>query len=108
VERRSCAGGLGEGSPKSDERSADMFCDDIFGESPARIWNSGRGDGSLVDTSGIHENWDDAEGYYGYRIGEVLDGRYEVIASHGKGVFSSVVRVKDLKAGEGRTGRGCN
>ena len=33
-----------------------------------------------------------------YRFGEVLDGRYEVIASHGKGVFSIVVRAKDLKA----------
>lgn len=100
TERRSCAGGLGEGSPKS-ERSADMFCDDIFGESPARIRKPGRGDGLPVDTSGLHDNWDDAEGYYGYRIGEVLDGRYEVIASHGKGVFSSVVRAKDLKAGKG-------
>lgn len=100
AERRSCAGGLGEGSPKS-ERSADMFCDDIFGESPARIRKPGRGDGLPVDTSGLHDNWDDAEGYYGYRIGEVLDGRYEVIASHGKGVFSSVVRAKDLKAGKG-------
>lgn len=35
-----------------------------------------------------------------YRFGEVLDGRYEVIASHGKGVFSTVVRAKDLKAGK--------
>ena len=39
--------------------------------------------------------------YAGYRIGEVLDGRYEVIAAHGKGVFSTVVRAKDLKAGFG-------
>lgn len=34
----------------------------------------------------------------GYRFGEILDGRYEIIAAHGKGVFSTVVRVKDLKA----------
>lgn len=34
-----------------------------------------------------------------YRFGEVLDGRYEVAAAHGKGVFSTVVRAKDLKAG---------
>lgn len=39
--------------------------------------------------------------YAGYRFGEILDGRYEVIAAHGKGVFSSVVRAKDLKAGFG-------
>nr|GLL36861.1 pentatricopeptide repeat-containing protein At4g20090-like [Ipomoea trifida] len=37
----------------------------------------------------------------GYRFGEVLDGRYEIIASHGKGVFSTVVRARDLKAKPG-------
>ncbi|KAK6157656.1 hypothetical protein DH2020_011904 [Rehmannia glutinosa] len=70
-------GGLGEGSPK------------------------GKGDGVAVEKSGLHDNWDDAEGYYGYRFGEVLDGRYEIIAAHGKGVFSTVVRAKDLKAKPG-------
>lgn len=93
-------GALGEGSPKS-EVGADMFSDDIFGETPVKIRKPARGDGLPVDTSGLHDNWDDAEGYYSYRIGEVLDGRYEIIAAHGKGVFSSVVRAKDLKAGKG-------
>lgn len=37
----------------------------------------------------------------GYRFGEILDGRYEVTAAHGKGVFSTVVRAKNLKAGNG-------
>ncbi|MCI13590.1 serine/threonine-protein kinase PRP4, partial [Trifolium medium] len=36
-----------------------------------------------------------------YRFGEILDGRYEVTAAHGKGVFSTVVRAKNLKAGNG-------
>ncbi|KAH9314151.1 hypothetical protein KI387_022778, partial [Taxus chinensis] len=97
LERTLSTGGLGEGSPKS-EVAADMFSDDIFGESPAKIRKPGRVDGLPVDTSGLHDNWDDAEGYYSYRIGELLDGRYEIIAAHGKGVFSSVVRAKDLKA----------
>jgi serine/threonine-protein kinase PRP4 len=35
-EKNQAQAGLGEGSPKS-ERSADMFHDDIFGESPAGI-----------------------------------------------------------------------
>ncbi|KAG6410333.1 hypothetical protein SASPL_128391 [Salvia splendens] len=113
VEMPTGTGGLREGTPKS-ERSNDMFCDDIFGESPAGIRKSyvargllnllhGKGDGIAVEKSGLNDNWDDAEGYYGYRFGEVLDGRYEIIASHGKGVFSTVVQAKDLKAKPGDT-----
>ncbi|XP_047965541.1 serine/threonine-protein kinase prp4 [Salvia hispanica] len=97
VEMATGTGGLGEGTPKS-ERSNDMFCDDIFGESPAGARKAGKGDGVAAEKSGLNDNWDDAEGYYGYRFGEVLDGRYEIIAAHGKGVFSTVVRAKDLKA----------
>ncbi|KAK1300044.1 Serine/threonine-protein kinase AFC1 [Acorus calamus] len=93
------AGVLGEGTPKS-EKSADMFYDDIFGESPAGLRRLGKGDGLQIERSGLHDNWDDAEGYYSYRFGELLDGRYEVIAAHGKGVFSTVVRAKDLKPGK--------
>ncbi|KAG6471780.1 hypothetical protein ZIOFF_069226 [Zingiber officinale] len=98
------AGELGEGTPKS-ERSTDMFSDDIFGESPAGVSKMVtrqsalvKDEGPQIDQSCLYDNWDDAEGYYSYRFGEVLDGRYEVIAAHGKGVFSTVVRVKDLKA----------
>ncbi|KAL1206224.1 putative dual specificity protein kinase YAK1 [Cardamine amara subsp. amara] len=101
-EKTQAPAGLGEGSPKS-ERSADMFHDDIFGESPAgnrKVGHMrGKGDGVPMVRSGLHDNWDDAEGYYSYQFGELLDGRYEVIATHGKGVFSTVVRAKDLKAG---------
>ncbi|KAK6116353.1 hypothetical protein DH2020_049815 [Rehmannia glutinosa] len=100
LERPTGTGGLGEGTPKS-ERSVDMFCDDIFGASPASVRKTGKGDGVAIETSGLHDNWDDAEGYYGYRLGEVLDGRYEIVAAQGKGVFSIVVRAKDLKAKSG-------
>ncbi|KAI3971052.1 hypothetical protein MKX01_024699 [Papaver californicum] len=99
-EKTQGAGGLGDGTPKS-ERSTDMFSDDIFGESPAGGRKMGKGDGLQVERSGLNDNWDDAEGYYSYRFGEILDSRYEVIAAHGKGVFSTVVRAKDLKAGKG-------
>ncbi|KAL7196578.1 hypothetical protein ACSBR1_036564 [Camellia fascicularis] len=107
-DKTSGAGGLGEGTPKAcsvaknfSDRSDDMFCDDIFGESPAGLRKTGKGDGLTIERSGLHDNWDDAEGYYSYRFGEILDGRYEVTAAHGKGVFSTVVRAKDLKAGPG-------
>lgn len=48
-------------------------------------------------TAGLSDNWDDADGYYRARMGEVLDGRYQVLESHGRGVFSTVVKAKDLK-----------
>ncbi len=38
--------------------------------------------------------------FLGFRIGEILDGRYDVLAAHGSGVFSTVVRAHDLKAGK--------
>ncbi|CAN1839542.1 Serine/threonine-protein kinase PRP4 homolog [Linum perenne] len=91
-------GGLGEGTPKS-ERSEERYCDDIFGETPTTIRKVSKVDGLPVVRSALHDNWDDAEGYYSYRFGEILDGRYEIIAAHGRGVFSTVVRAKDLKAG---------
>ncbi|XP_008446582.2 uncharacterized protein LOC103489271 isoform X2 [Cucumis melo] len=92
--------GLGEGTPKA-EGSDGLFCDDIFGETPAAVRKMGKSDGLQIERSGLHDNWDDADGYYNYRFGEVLDGRYEIAAAHGKGVFSTVVRAKDLKAGPG-------
>ncbi|KAK4793393.1 hypothetical protein SAY86_023828, partial [Trapa natans] len=94
------ATGLGAGSPKS-EKPGDLFCDDIFGESPSGVRKTAKGGGLHIERTGLHDNWDDSEGYYSYRFGEILDGRYEVIASHGQGVFSNVVRCKDLQAGAG-------
>ncbi|KAE9618759.1 putative protein kinase CMGC-DYRK-PRP4 family [Lupinus albus] len=94
------ARGLGEGTPKS-ERSDDKFCDDIFGETPTGVRKSGKGDGLLIEKVGLNDNWDDPEGYYSYRFGEILDGRYEITAAHGKGVFSTVVQARNLKTGNG-------
>uniref|UniRef100_A0A6N2MXK7 non-specific serine/threonine protein kinase n=4 Tax=Salix viminalis TaxID=40686 RepID=A0A6N2MXK7_SALVM len=96
-ERTSGAAGLGEGSPKC-ERSDEKYCDDIFGETPVGVRKLGKGEGLPIVGSGLHDNWDDPVGYYSYRFGEVLDGQYEIVAAHGKGVFSTVVRAKDLKA----------
>lgn len=47
----------------------------------------------------LTDNWDDAEGYYRVRIGEILDNRYVVANYTGQGVFSTVVRAKDQARG---------
>lgn len=47
----------------------------------------------------LTDNWDDAEGYYRVRIGEVLDNRYIVSGFTGQGVFSNVVSARDQARG---------
>ncbi|KAL1131105.1 hypothetical protein AAG570_012342 [Ranatra chinensis] len=73
----------------------DMFAE---GDTPADQYNSP----GVVEKGGIGaenpsltDNWDDAEGYYRVRIGEILDSRYVVYGYTGQGVFSNVVRARD-------------
>lgn len=49
--------------------------------------------------SSMMDNWDDPEGYYNVRLGELYNGRYHVQQNLGKGMFSSVVRATDSKTG---------
>lgn len=52
--------------------------------------------GAAGSAVGLHDNWDDPEGYYRVILGEKLgDGRYQVYANLGRGIFSSVVRARD-------------
>ncbi|XP_044377559.1 serine/threonine-protein kinase prp4 isoform X2 [Triticum aestivum] len=94
-----CVSGFQEGIPKGD-RSSVILCDDIFGASPIRVQKLGNLDGMHVRKNSLHDNWDDEHGYYKYHLGEVLDGHYRITAGSGKGVFSTVVQAKDLKAGK--------
>ena len=51
--------------------------------------------------AGLHDNWDDPDGYYRVILGEKLGGgRYQVYANLGRGMFASVVRARDLHRGE--------
>ncbi|KAF2843084.1 putative Serine/threonine-protein kinase prp4, partial [Patellaria atrata CBS 101060] len=46
------------------------------------------------------DDWDDHEGYYRIIQGELLDGRYYVKYTLGKGVFASVVAAQNTKTGK--------
>lgn len=52
---------------------------------------AGGNNGSL-----LYDNWDDSEGYYKINIGENLNNQYSVYSCTGQGVFSNVVRARDL------------
>lgn len=45
----------------------------------------------------LADNWDDAEMYYRYRIGEIMDDRYRVVGTFGKGAFGEVLKAYDIK-----------
>lgn len=52
-----------------------------------------------AENPALTDNWDDAEGYYRVRVGEVLDGRYSVSGFTGQGVFSNVIVARDQARG---------
>jgi serine/threonine-protein kinase PRP4 len=51
------------------------------------------------DLDNLQDNWDDGEGYYNARPGEVIADSYRILGSIGKGVFSTVLECVDLRAG---------
>jgi serine/threonine-protein kinase PRP4 len=83
----------------------DMFAeddDDMFAEEkddhPAHASATAVPQAQELDIS-MMDNWDDPEGYYNTRLGELINGRYHVKQVLGKGMFSSVVRATDEKTG---------
>lgn len=49
------------------------------------------------DNRHLQSNWDDSDGYYKARIGEVIADRYHTLGIVGKGVFSTVLKCLDTK-----------
>lgn len=87
-------------SKESKKGDWDMFAEqdiDSNFDSPSTLVE--RTKQSNAENPSLTDNWDDAEGYYRVRIGELLDGRYLVSGFTGQGVFSNVVKVKDQARG---------
>jgi serine/threonine-protein kinase PRP4 len=83
--------------------------DDMFAETPEDVRNAATaaaatttatGDAVPVAAArrGLVDSYDDAEGYYNFQVGEIIGARYEVFKAHGRGVFSSVLRARDLES----------
>ncbi|KAG0155088.1 hypothetical protein PDIDSM_661 [Penicillium digitatum] len=76
----------------------DMFAEEIPDAKPAHASATAVPQGKELDIS-MMDNWDDSEGYYAVRLGELINGRYHVHQNLGKGMFSSVVRATDTQTG---------
>lgn len=84
-----------EPEPAPAEESEDSDEDDMFADSPpAKTVSSSNNRGKKLDSS-LLDNWDDVEGYYRVIPGEILDGKYLVGTTLGKGMFAAVVRATD-------------
>lgn len=68
--------------------------DDMFSESGAGAGTRNRRGPTARALA--HDACDDKEGYYNFQVNEVMDNRYELFDHKGKGVFSTVVRARDL------------
>jgi len=73
---------------------------DMFNETgeaqEALLQKSGATAAAISQTGASGDDWNDAEGYYKAKIGEVMDGRYRVTEDVcGKGTFSNVIKAED-------------
>lgn len=80
------------------EDDDDMFAEETQDAYPPPSAISAVPQAKELDIS-MMDNWDDPEGYYNVRLGELINGRYHVQQNLGKGMFSSVVRATDSKTG---------
>jgi len=84
--------------PKPTASTFDMFADDDITEDViAQAATVAKMDSTNIS---MKDNWDDHEGYYRVRIGEILNDRYRVYGYTGSGVFGNVVRATDSKKKE--------
>jgi len=84
------------------ESKAEHDGDDMFGETADEeaLNRAVKHSAAISQTGASADDWDDAEGYYKAKIGEVMAGRYLVVEDCcGKGVFSNVVKAKDQTDG---------
>lgn len=49
----------------------------------------------FTNNSTLTDNWDDHEGYYKIRVGDVVNNRFTIKDTLGQGVFANVVRAQD-------------
>jgi len=83
------------GAAEQGDNAFDIFNDEV--EEPEAA-EEAIDEAAMMDRG---DNYDDKEGYYAHRVGDILNDRYKVLGSYGKGVFSTVVRCQDLKAPPG-------
>ncbi|KAJ0312205.1 hypothetical protein COL516b_001277 [Colletotrichum fioriniae] len=86
-----------------DDDDFDMFAEDFDDDKYAApnpvkvaVVDESKASPALAPPNGAILEGDDKDGYYKLRIGEILNGRYQVQSALGKGMFSGVARAVDI------------
>ena len=88
---------------EDEDEDFDMFAEDFdedkYATKPDDVVPAIDGEAELAQENkgGILEG-DDKDGYYKIRIGEIINGRYQIQSTLGRGMFSGVVRALDVVA----------
>lgn len=90
--------GTGEGALAAVDGPEDAAGFDMFSDSPVMPMAKPAALPAAKQNRG--DAADDVEGYFAHRPGDVLGGRYRVVATFGRGVFSTVVKCADLNKEE--------
>lgn len=81
-------------SPTTPPQVFDMFSDDL---------NINVAENTTIKLDDDNsEMFDNEEGYYITRVGEIFYDRYRVLGEFGKGVFSTVLHCEDIKNGNSK------
>ncbi|KAI1844291.1 hypothetical protein JX266_009582 [Neoarthrinium moseri] len=89
-------------STEEDDDDLDMFAEDFDEDKFAAPKSAVQPENDTDDLALAHPaaggilEGDDKEGYYKIRIGEIMNGRYQVQSTLGKGMFSGVARAVDI------------
>lgn len=91
----------GDGDDDDFDMFAEEFDEEKFAapkpDAPAAVGADDRkAPAAVTQPNGAILQGDDKDGYYKIRIGEIMNGRYQVQATLGKGMFSGVARAVDI------------
>jgi len=77
------------------EKDGDMFTENT--DAQAALQKAEDASAAISQTGASGDDWNDAEGYYKAKIGEIMVDRYRVTEDMcGKGTFSNVIKAEDM------------
>ncbi|CAB3234991.1 unnamed protein product [Arctia plantaginis] len=91
-----------EGIKKNEDQKILKQVTDMFSEKDefdSNVTEDKVTQGDSAHNLSLIDNWDDPDGYYNIRVGDVINNKYTIKGTLGQGVFANVVRAQDMNDG---------